>query len=78
MLTYITGTTLFLMISYLCYSVNKLNKDMRYIRLTLEELESSVKDCHWVVYDGYKQTWQCIQMYTLVLVGDHHVLVYTF
>ena len=57
MLTYITGSTLFLMISYLCYSVNKLNKDMRYVRLTLEELESSVKDCHWVVYDGYKQTW---------------------
>jgi hypothetical protein len=35
--------------------VNQLNKDIKYVRLGLDELESAVKDRHWVVYEGYKQ-----------------------
>jgi len=55
MLTFLAFTSMMIMGIYICYSINQLNKEIRYVRLGIEELESSVKDRHWVVYEGYKQ-----------------------
>ena len=63
MLAFIAFTTMTIMGVYICYSINQLNKDIKYVRLGLDELESAVKDRHWVVYEGYKQV---PQVYTKV------------
>ena len=63
MITFIACVSMMIMGVYTCYSINQLSKDIKYIRLGLEELESEVKDRHWVVYEGYKQV---PQVYTKV------------
>jgi hypothetical protein len=55
MITYIALTTLFIMGVYLCFSLNQLNKDIKYIRLSLDELETSIKKRTWIVHDKYKR-----------------------
>ena len=40
---------------YTCFSINQINKDIKYIRLSIDELENTIHRRQWVIHDRYKQ-----------------------
>ena len=40
---------------YTCFSINQINKDIKYIRLSIDELENTIHRRQWVLHDRHKQ-----------------------
>ena len=52
MLTSIATITLTIMATYICLMLNKINNDNRYIRLSIDEMESAMISRQWVVHSN--------------------------
>jgi hypothetical protein len=52
MLTSIATIALTFMAAHICLMLNKINSDNRYIRLSIDEMESTVNSRQWVVYSN--------------------------
>ncbi len=52
MLVYVFATFYFVLGVFIGLRLTQLNKDIKYIRVVVDELENSINDSTWVVYDN--------------------------
>tara|TARA_B100000287_G_scaffold327157_1_gene311570 strand:+ start:329 stop:502 length:174 start_codon:yes stop_codon:yes gene_type:complete len=52
MLLYLFATAYFIIGVFVGLRLTQLSKDIKYIRMSLEELENAVDNSTWVVYDN--------------------------